>query len=165
MSDIADLGFTEEAFKSSRNFLNEHQKCHRHTEAVSECYLCNWRYFRDHVTHAISRAESELKDSRVTLGKLAEEFHDAINASEARMAELEAEKQKSAQEWLHLEAANRLLIQENKRLRKCADEMADRLEDAYSQMAGGCECYNWTEMKRAAGSYRAGFPREEAKHG
>ena len=51
------------------------------------------------------------------------------------------------------------------KLRKCADAMADRLEDAYSQMAGGCECYNWTEMKRAAGDYRAAFPREEAKHG
>lgn len=82
---------------------------------------------------------------------------------EARVAELEAEKQKAAQEWLHLDAANRTLIDENKRLRECADVMAERLEDAYSQMAGGCECYKWTEIKRAADDYRAAFPREEAK--
>ena len=132
MSDIADLGFTEEAFKSSRNFLNEYQKCHRHTEAVSECYLCNWRYFRDHVTHAISRAE-------------------------ARVAELEAEKQKSAQEWLHLDAANRTLIEENKRMRKYADAMAE----GYISLAlwAGERC------PTTAGMYLKEFPPEEAKHG
>ena len=69
---------------------------------------------------------------------------DELAKAEARVAELEVE---------------------NKRLRECADVMADRLEDAYSQMAGGCDCYNWTEMKRAAGAYRAAFPREETKNG
>ena len=101
-----DRCYTNEAFDSSRKFLDEHQKCHRHTEAVSECYQCNWRYFRDHSTHVISRAV-------------------------ARVAELEAE---------------------NRKLRECADAMADAIEKHF-------------KPEDQVILYRATFPREEDKHG
>lgn len=35
------------AWESSKKFLDEHQHCHPHTEAVSDCFRCSWRYFRD----------------------------------------------------------------------------------------------------------------------
>lgn len=82
---------------------------------------------------------------------------EARSRAEARVAELEAEKQKAAQEWLHLDAANRVLIDENKRLRKCADAMADAISAA--RFAGTA-----TPMCEAAyEAWVAAFPREEAK--
>lgn len=82
---------------------------------------------------------------------------EVVISLEARVAELEAEKQKSAQEWLHLDAANRTLIEENKRMRKYADAMAE----GYISLAlwAGERC------PTTAGMYLKEFPREEAKRG
>lgn len=41
------------AWESARKFLDGH--CHPHTEALSDCFRCNWLYFRNvSIQHIIS---------------------------------------------------------------------------------------------------------------
>lgn len=86
---------------------------------------------------------------------------DYISQSEARVAELEAENKRIAEELETSNANHRKMAsemaalgEENKRLRKCADAMADAIRHPHSWQL---------EYVRAKDAYRAAFPREEAK--
>lgn len=96
------------------------------------------------------------------------------------VGELEAAKQKAAQEWLHLDAANRVLIEENKRLtdeletananhRKMAAEMAalgeenKRLRECADAMAKALDNGSDDSEDSLHQQYWRAFPREEYK--
>ena len=85
------------AWESSKKFLDEHQHCHPHTEAVSDCFRCSWRYFRDvsieriaSLTAQVATLESDkaaaheagFAEAREAAAKEAIDFHNHLFPSE-----------------------------------------------------------------------------------